>query len=442
MLLEFKCKNYKSFKEELCFSMRPHPYQKGLDYSIQKTLIDKNIYKSLCSAVIYGPNASGKTNVISAMDTFKRIVLRGNLNNSSDIPLNIAAAKLELIPNYSVNEPVFFYIEFIFDNTLFMYTVTLDLGRFLIKDYDRKVLKEVLFVNNKELFSRENDTISFDRDAYNYDVTIEKVFDKAELLAQSNLKSDELFLMNGFKTIFSKKLVEQITDWFEHHFDIVVRADAIQTRPFTAGVEEDEFFFETNLENALREFGVYANKIAYKTSKDGNASLYSLIKADDAAQTFNALPARLFESYGTIRFINEFPIIAQALTRGGTLVIDEFDASIHPVALMSIISVFHNDEINKKHAQLILNTHNPIFLDHTLFRRDEIKFVEFDRENQTSVSYSLSDFNTSETTGTRKNSDYMKNYFVNRYGAISNVDFSSVFEELMNSLSEENVDEE
>ena len=149
----------------------------------------------------------------------------------------------------------------------------------------------------------------------------------------------------------------------------------------------------------------------------------------------------MFESYGTIRFINEFPLIADALANGGTLVIDEFDASIHPIALMSIINVFHNDEINTKHAQLIFNTHNPIFLDHTIFRRDEIKFVEYDTEKQTSVSYSLSDFNTSETSGTRKNSDYMKNYFINRYGAITNVDFSSVFEDFMNGISEEVVDE-
>ncbi len=94
------------------------------------------------------------------------------------------------------------------------------------------------------------------------------------------------------------------------------------------------------------------------------------------------------------------------------------------MALMSIINAFHNDELNINHAQLIFNTHNPIFLNHSLFRRDEIKFVEF--ENDTSVTYSLSDFNTSETSGTRTNSDYMKNYFVNRYGAISDIDFSDV----------------
>lgn len=62
--------------------------------------------------------------------------------------------------------------------------------------------------------------------------------------------------------------------------------------------------------------------------------------------------------------MNEFPLIIRALLNGATLVMDEFDASIHPMALMNIISIFHNDEINKKHAQLIFNTHNPIFWMH------------------------------------------------------------------------------
>ena len=441
MLLEFRCKNYRSFKDELCFSMKPHSHQKGLDYSIQKTKIGSKEHKSLCSAVIYGLNASGKTNIISAMDTFKRIILRGNLNDSSDITPNYASSNLELIPNFLSNEPVSFGIEFIYNNMLFKYDVILDLGRFLEKVYDRRVLNESFYVNNKELFHRENDCISLNKDAYNYEMTVEKVFDNAEILAQSNIQSDELFLTNGFKTIFSVELFETFTNWLKHHFEIVVRADAIKTNPHVENIGEDQFYFETHLEDALNEFGVSSSKVAYKASKDGkSSSLYSLIK-NEGKETFNALPARMFESYGTIRFINEFPLIADALANGGTLVIDEFDASIHPIALMSIINVFHNDEINTKHAQLIFNTHNPIFLDHTIFRRDEIKFVEYDTEKQTSVSYSLSDFNTSETSGTRKNSDYMKNYFINRYGAITNVDFSSVFEDFMNGISEEVVDE-
>jgi AAA15 family ATPase/GTPase len=53
------------------------------------------------------------------------------------------------------------------------------------------------------------------------------------------------------------------------------------------------------------------------------------------------------------------------LQRGGILVVDEFDASIHPMALMNIITLFHNDELNTHKAQLVFNTHNPIFLNST-----------------------------------------------------------------------------
>ena len=110
---------------------------------------------------------------------------------------------------------------------------------------------------------------------------------------------------------------------------------------------------------------------------------------------------------------------------------DEFDASIHPMALMNIINIFHNDEINVNHAQLIFNTHNPIFLNPNLYRRDEIKFVERDDNSHVSSHYSLSDFGTTGKNGVRKNEDYMKNYFVDRYGAIKDIDFTPIFEELI-----------
>ena len=108
---------------------------------------------------------------------------------------------------------------------------------------------------------------------------------------------------------------------------------------------------------------------------------------------------------------------------------DEFDASIHPMALMDIINIFHNDEINKNNAQLIFNTHNPIFLDSSLLRRDEIKFVERNEISGNSEHYALSDFKTAD--GVRKGEDYMSNYFVSRYGAIKDIDFSPVLESIL-----------
>ena len=77
MLLDFKFSNYKSFYDETNFSMTPAPQQTGLDYSILSEKIGAKKYRGLSSAVIYGPNASGKTNLIGAMDTMRAIVLRG-----------------------------------------------------------------------------------------------------------------------------------------------------------------------------------------------------------------------------------------------------------------------------------------------------------------------------------------------------------------------------
>jgi hypothetical protein len=106
------------------------------------------------------------------------------------------------------------------------------------------------------------------------------------------------------------------------------------------------------------------------------------------------------------------------------------------MALMSIINIFHNDDINTKNAQLIFNTHNPIFLNSNLFRRDEIKFVERDDATHYSILYSLSDFGTSGEKGVRRHEDYMKNYFISRYGAIKDIDFTSIFENLQNDRKE------
>ena len=123
--------------------------------------------------------------------------------------------------------------------------------------------------------------------------------------------------------------------------------------------------------------------------------------------------------------------MVKVLTVGGCLVVDEFDASLHPMLLMNIINFFHNDEDNINKAQLIFNTHNPIFLNANLYRRDEIKFVERDEATHLSNLYSLSDFSTVGTGGVRKNTDYMKNYFIDRYGAIKDVDVGSILNQLL-----------
>lgn len=431
MLLEFKTKNYKSFLDEMVFSMIPAPKQSGLDYSVFEKKIGKNIYKGLSSAVIYGANASGKTNIISAMETFKNIILKGNVNSEESMIIN-NTIKYELIPNnqLKVAEPTDFSIKFIIDDLLIEYEVSLDLGTFLNSDYDRKILSEVLSVNETLIYER-NDTIHFSNHkaikkyvANNFELNI----DSAQKIAENNLNETELFLTNGFKNIFSSQLVNKIVDWIRNDFLVICRADLLEINKSSLDSKPNTVYIEKTTNEAAKLFGINSNALGYIMPKDGSdTQLYSIFSELNAA-----IPAKLFESYGTVRFINTFPLILQAILNGSVLVLDEFDANIHPMALISIINLFHNDDININHAQLIFNTHNPIFLNSNIFRRDEIKFVERDEETHLSSHYSLSDFKTSGKNGVRKTSDYMNNYFIGKYGAIKDIDFSELFEELIN----------
>lgn len=438
MLLEFKTKNYKSFKDELVFSLIPAPKQKGLDYSILKETIGKKVHRGLCSSIIYGPNASGKTNIVGAMDTFKSIVLRGNIRNDDASNPNIAASALELIPNNTDenSDPVSFAIKFITGGKMVEYSFSAALGKFLEIDYKRKVLSEKLTVNDSLIFSRNENLEfgTFDTIQELLSNAFEQNEEGAISLAKGNLNDEELFLMNGFKTMFSFDLVALISGWLDNKFMVIYRADAIHLIQKFSDPKKKSIYVEKTLNEAAAYFGINSNALGYVVDGDSNeAKLFSLFHKTEKNA---AIPAELFESYGTIRFVNMFPLVVNALLNGGTLVVDEFDASIHPMALMNIINIFHNDDINIHNAQLVFNTHNPIFLNSNLYRRDEIKFVERDEETHLSSHYSLSDFGTAGKSGVRKNEDYMKKYFVDQYGAIKDIDFTPIFTELMSHGNE------
>lgn len=444
MLYEFRAKNFKSFRDEFIFSMKPAPKQKGLDYSVLKKVVGKKLTKALCSAVIYGANASGKTNLISAMGVLKNIVLSGNIRNGTGpFPTNVAAHTLELIPNCyaKTRDPVSFAIEFFHDGDIFFYSLQINLGYFLEESFARQIEREELKVNGFTIFLREGNSASCSNltkvRKYLPDgkVSISKV--RQELITRS-LQKEELFLTNGFKSIVSPLLCAKVLDWFSNKFLIICRADAMTVSPVFGKDQTEPLPLTQDFRKAMHSFGLENHELCYVPRPDGNGAELCSFLADPAKEgKAKIILANVFESYGTIRFAQLYPLIAKTLKDGAVLVIDEFDASIHPMALLSIVNSFHNDEINKNGAQLIFNTHNPIFLNSNYYRRDEIKFVEIDKETNSSIHYALSDFGTSGENGVRKNEDYLKNYFVDRYGAISSVDFTDAFQNVVTDTREE-----
>ena len=271
MLLEFRTRNYKSFADEMVFSMTPAPKQKGLDYSVLTQKAGSKDYKGLCSAVIYGPNASGKTNVIGAMDTFKSIVLRGNINNADAVSLNVAASSLELVPNCNGSAaPTEFGIRFV-DNGLFVdYSIIIDLGTFLDKDYPRRILEEQLTVNGKQVFLR-NETLEVQLPSVIKDYvnkSIKKKTAKMLDLAKDGLTDTELFLNNGFKSIYAQKLTAAILDWFANRFIVVCHAEDMRIVRKFADPKANTIYVEKTLTDAARAFGITANALGYKPNSD------------------------------------------------------------------------------------------------------------------------------------------------------------------------------
>ena len=443
MLLYFKADNYKSFQKDLFLDLRPAPRITDLHYSVLKEPIGSKDYKALCSAVIYGPNAAGKTNIISAADTLKAIVLRGNIknepgfNSSQTEHQNIASQLLEYIPNrfLSEKEHTTFKIEFIHEQKLFEYELEISLGGFLNRNFERRVVKEALKVNESFIFIRtdhvEMPLLSkkavrnlFSREIADHAVMFLKI-------ANENLGQQDLFLTGGFKSIFNKKLAESVMEWFEKKFLIVMKSNQITMTPPSELLTPGTIITEPVLNKIAQEFGIHNNRIGYQTNeKNGEIDVLSVLTSDDEGEKPIVVNANYYESFGTIRMLNIFPAVLTALDKGATLIVDELDASIHPVAIINLLNIFHNDDINVHKAQLIFNTHNPIFMNGNVLRRDEMKFVDR-KSGESSETYSLADFGTSGVGAVRKNEDYMSNYFADKYGAVTELDFSDIIAALL-----------
>ena len=122
------------------------------------------------------------------------------------------------------------------------------------------------------------------------------------------------------------------------------------------------------------------------------------------------------ESSGTQKLFGLLPFIAESLTTGNVLVIDELDAKIHPILFRHIIMMFNDMNINKHKAQLIFTSHDLSTMNSEVFRRDEIWFVAKGNA-QNSKLYSLVEFKNVKGQSVRKDAKFDKQYLEGKYGA-------------------------
>lgn len=436
MLLNFACDNFKSFRDGFQFNMVPEKRMTELDYSVLTEEIAGKKETGLSASVIYGPNAAGKTSIVNAMSCMRQIVLRGNVRDTADDRSgDHVSSGLTLAPFAFRDDavPVHFDVAFTSGGIKYRYVLAVFLGTFLEKEAERYIDREQLYVNDTLVFDRTKDSVEKLKldgitDFLNVGYSLKDV-EKTRRAMSNNVTADNLLLVTDFNSFCSKKLVSEIRQWFEEQFIVVNSSD--RTR-FYPGMPEDDgrAMINVYINKIAQEAGIIGSDFAYVNDPETHTTkLMSVLQKTDSK--LYGMDADRIESVGTMRLISIMPVIISALRKGAVLVMDELDASLHPMIVMNLISIFHNDGVNTNGAQIIFNTHNPIYLNHSLLRRDEIKFVERDKETKSSSLYALSDFRANGEASVRKTSDYMKNYFISRYGAIEDIDFTDIIAEVL-----------
>lgn len=425
MLINYKFSNFRSFKELTTLSMVA-----GRQTTLNDNLIREYNLRIIPSSVIYGANASGKSNIIMSLAVMKDIVLSGSLEGNSSNLNN-----LELYPfAHSYNDaPMKFEIDFIHQGYRMEYGFEVSLKKF--KKERREIISEQFSLIDKAevktlIFNRKDNKIKImkDKKALRLIEFDGKLLKQFENKINENIDSAELFLSRAFKSTINNDLAEIVLNFFKGKL-LVVSDFTLKKTNLTFSLEDktkkDFFAWNKILDGFVKNADFGPQNIAFKSNKSENKDsadmeLVSIYSYDN--QNF-AIPAEFMESRGTLKLLDFAIPFEELFNSGGVFILDEFDSAIHPELIKGILSLFNNKETNRAGAQLIFTTHNPIYLNNKIFRRDQIRFVEKDKDTYESVIYSLADFGSEEV---RNDHNYLINYFKGNYGALPFIDFTNL----------------
>ena len=413
MLLQFYFSNYRSFEGEGILDMRSSGSNE-LSSHIRNNLNEK----VLPITAIYGANASGKSSVFEAFQ-FMALCILESLSFSDDNKKNSYKLKVDSFKfSDSRDKPSEFEINYIDKKgkkeLYYNYGFKID---------NSGILEEYLASNTKTGVKRNEEyTYIFKRERSQklyLDSSIEKFRENLEI----SLKDKTLLVSLGAKLNINEFI--RVRTWF-------INAEVINFSNSLYGV-----FLENTLpDNIIESEEVRKNLVSFINSFDDsiidievekisaidesdsdNYRVFTVHKSDK--ETSVARISMNEESSGTKKMFSLYQTLLDVLEKGTVFFADELDIKLHPLLMRNILLTFTDKEKNPNNAQLIFTTHNTIYMDMNLLRRDEIWFVE--KDNGVSNLYSLDDITNKKGEKVRKDSNYEKHYLLGNYGAIPNL---------------------
>jgi len=409
VLLDIEIKNLKSFKNQTIFSMEAE--NKIEDRNSFEVEVGKEKFELLKTAVLFGGNASGKSNFTSVLSIFRYYLFNKGIEKYNKEGFRFG----EEDKNSTIK------VRNVVDDKIYEYILEINFNT-------KKIIKEKLYITaleRKLVFERENNKIvKYDKEIFSeYEITIgfinETLTDSDSVISRIiewrvpeeiekyifyidkikiNNYSDDLG-----KYIYENKNNKKLVIEFLKKIGIIVNDIEVYR-------EKNEFFLKNIRES--KEFQILSEKEQEKLLSQ-IAYIYRIhfVYEDNQKQKYKL--EYYEQSAGTQKILSMFFPIYNLLNNGGVMIIDELDITLHYSLIKEIIKMFNSVEYNRKNAQLIFTTHNLLLLDFNLFREDQIWFLENNDVSTGTELYSLSDIE-----GYEKNKYLLRDYLNGNFGGI------------------------
>ncbi|WP_335982164.1 ATP/GTP-binding protein [Fusobacterium polymorphum] len=413
MLLQFYFSNYRSFEGEGILDMRASGSSE-LSSHIRNTLNEK----VLPITAIYGANASGKSSVFEAFQFMALCVLE-SLSFSDDNKKNPYKLKVDSFKfSESREKPSEFEINYIDKKgkkeLYYNYGFKID---------NSGILEEYLAFNTKTGVKRNEDYIYIFKRERNQKLYLDSSIEKFRENLEISLKEKTLLVSLGAKLNIDDFI--RVRTWFINteviNFSNSLYGALLENILPNNIIESEEvrknlISFINSFDDSIIDIEVEKISAIDENDKD-NYRVFTIHKSDKGTST--ARISMNEESSGTKKMFSLYQTLLDVLEKGGVFFADELDIKLHPLLMRNILLTFTDKEKNSNNAQLIFTTHNTIYMDMDLLRRDEIWFVE--KDNGVSNLYSLDDITNEKGEKVRKDSNYEKHYLLGNYGAIPNL---------------------
>lgn len=414
MLIEFQVENFRSFRDRQVLSMvaarfpdhaRTNTFDSGLS----------NFDHLLRSAVLYGPNAAGKTNLLRALKFVKQFVVASaaaTVGNYQYSPFKLSKE--------SRQKPSVFQIAFAQNGVRYDYRFAMGPTQIeyeALLEYVHKTSR----ARARTMFERK-----WNKKKKGYDWKFSSFLKGQRSVWSESTRPDALFLSTAIQ--LNSAQLRPVFDWFQKRLIVIVGETRLNESLTFKLLDQPNgkerllpFLQEADLGIAdlkiEREAVGAGNLILGKAGSmlDQGGGVPNIVSVRLAHQSDDPdEPVHLTfdeESSGTQILFKTAGAWLNVFANGEVLLFDEIDTNMHPKLLRFLVSKFHSNKDNLRNAQLICSTHNTTLLDQELYRRDQIWFVEKDRTGASKV-YPLTQFNP-------RNDEVLERWYLRgRYGAL------------------------